>query len=257
MAVSFDASSESAVVASVGSFNWSHNPVAASEGVLVFVVTEGTTTNYVTAVTYDGEALTAVSGGSSTEADDEPGRVQAYFKGSSINTTDPATVAVTRTNNAFPMWAVAITVQATRNTEIYTPGIVAISGDGALEEESVDDGSPGTNSMRFAVGYRADRLSRTRNLSGSGFKTCWLSRSCHRRLRRCSSGCPRSPSCLWRSIHDLHCRSHSNCQHQEVRVDHRRYNAYSLSHPEWSSLRCCFFRTRGQTVAVDSVYSST
>ena len=55
---------------------------------------------------------------------------------------------VTRTNNAASIYAVCVTVTATGDTEISD--VVLLQEDQALIEWDVDDGSPGTNSMRYA-----------------------------------------------------------------------------------------------------------
>ena len=71
----------------------------------------------------------------------------AYFLGSAVP-TGAQSVVVTRTNDAIEMYAAAITVTAGANTE--TTGVVLLEEDGTFSEQSVDDGSPGTNSVRYA-----------------------------------------------------------------------------------------------------------
>lgn len=58
-------------------------------------------------------------------------------------------ITVTRNNNSNPMYAVAMSVSAgTAETEVT--GVTLEQGDQTLSEESISDGSPGTNSLRAA-----------------------------------------------------------------------------------------------------------
>ena len=154
MAVAHDFASESHTgatgSASEAQFTWSHNPGVAPRGVLIFVVNVVSQTEQVTSVTYDGVAVPAVSGGAAQDTAGEPGRCTAFFLGSGIPTTDPADVVVNRNNNTDELWAVAITVNAASDTEVYLPGIVLVQGDGTYAEQSVTDNSPGSNSVRYA-----------------------------------------------------------------------------------------------------------
>jgi hypothetical protein len=96
--------------------------------------------------------MSLVSGGAASDTATEVGTVRAWFLGSSVP-TGAQTITVTRTNNATEMYAVAFTVTASYNTEVYTSGIVLLQENGAFSEQSVTDGSPGSNSLRFAGGY--------------------------------------------------------------------------------------------------------
>lgn len=151
MAVAFDASTESHTgstgSASEASFSWTHTPSGTPAGVLVFVGTKANSA-IITSVTYGGVTCSAVSGAEAIDTVGEPCRMKAFFIGSSVP-AGAQTVTVTRTNNTTVMYAVAYTVTASRDTEIYLPGIVLVQEDGALVEQSVDDGSPGTNSLRL------------------------------------------------------------------------------------------------------------
>lgn len=155
MAVAFDAASESHAgttgSVSVASFNWTHTPVGTPKGVLVYTfVGPGSSSDLATAVDYGGTNVPAVSGGRAVDTAGEPGDCKAWFLGSSVP-TGAQTVTVTRTNNAATVYAIAFTVTAAGDTEVYTAGIVLEQTDGTLAEESVDDGSPGTNSQRFGA----------------------------------------------------------------------------------------------------------
>lgn len=151
MAVAFDAASEShsgtTGASSVASFSWTHTPVGTPKGVLVFVYTAASTSDIITGVTYGGVSMSAVTGGRAVDSAGETGSVKAYFLGSGIS-TGAQTVEVTRTNDSTVTYACAYTVTAGANTS-YT-GVLLEEGDQALAEENVNDGSPGTNSVRFA-----------------------------------------------------------------------------------------------------------
>lgn len=152
MAVAHDFASESHTgttgSASEASFSWSHNPVGTPKGVLVLVFQLGNSGDDTTSVTYDGTTVPAVSGGNAVDTVQEPGRCKAFFLGSSVPTTDPATVVVNRNNNANVMYAVCVTVTASGDTAVT--GVALEQENQALTEENVDDGSPGTNSLRYA-----------------------------------------------------------------------------------------------------------
>lgn len=149
MAVSHSAASESAASTSAASFSWTHTQTGTPQGAIVFVITDANA-DYITSVTYGGVAMTRVSGGQAIDAAGEPGRCDLFFLGSGLPTGN-ATITVNRTNNATTMGGVAATVLAdTRSTEVYSPGIVLLQGDGTLSEQNVTDGNPGSNSVRYA-----------------------------------------------------------------------------------------------------------
>lgn len=152
-AVAFDAVAESHTATpfstSAASFSWSHNPVGTPRGVIVFVFNMNNTGDDALSVTYDGTSVPAVSGGEAADTvAGEAGRCVAFFLGSSVPTTDPATVVVNRNNNANIMYAISVTVTAATDTEVYTAGILLEQQDQTLGEESITDNSPGTNSLR-------------------------------------------------------------------------------------------------------------
>ena len=154
MAVAFDAVSESHTgttgSTSVASFSWSHDPVGTPRGVLVYVLTVGPS-SLATSVTYGGTALSAVSGGSASDTAGETGTVEAWFLGASVPTDDPATVVVNRTNNGSTVYAVAVTVTATADTEIAgTP--VLLQEDGTYAEQNVNSGS--SAALRFVGAFQ-------------------------------------------------------------------------------------------------------
>lgn len=152
MAVALDASSRSGstVSASVASFSWTHTPVGTPAGVVVVVAGTTTATNDVTSVTYGGVSVPRVSGAFAADTAGEPAFTDVYFLGSSVP-TGAQTVVVNRNNNANGVWGAAATVTAGADTEVNTAGIVLLQNDQALAEVNVDDGSPGTNSLRFGI----------------------------------------------------------------------------------------------------------
>lgn len=149
--VAFDAASESHTgttgSTSEASFGWTHTPVGTPKGALVYVFNLSSATDTVTSVTYGASTMTAVTSGFATDTATEPGFCKAYFLGASVP-TGAQTVTVTRTNNANVMYAVAITVTAAASTT-ETAGVATLNEDQAVGITAVNDGSPGTNSVRF------------------------------------------------------------------------------------------------------------
>jgi len=133
------------------SFSWTHTTSTDPQGVLVLVFQGVSATDAVSSVTYDGVTVPAVSGGRATDTATEPGSVAAFYLGSSVPTTNNPTVQVNRTSNTTTMWAVCATVTAAKNTE--ATGVVLLQNNGAISQQSVDDGSPGSNSVRYAGVY--------------------------------------------------------------------------------------------------------
>lgn len=163
--VAYDAESESHIgttgSTSEASFSWS-NVGGTPAGAVVFVFTLNSTTAYDTSVTYGGTGMSLVSGGAATDTAGEPAVVRSYFLGASVPTGSQL-VVVNRTNNSTEMYAIAFTVTAGADTEVYTSGIVLLQDNGAWVEQSVDDGSTGVNSLRFVGGYAG-----TNGMPGSG-----------------------------------------------------------------------------------------
>jgi hypothetical protein len=120
--------------------------------VVVFVSTFASVADLITSVTYGGVALTRLTGGSAQDAAGELGRLDAFFLGSGLGTGNQ-TITVNRTNNARVMYASAATVTAGADTAVPTATIVLLQGDGTLTVQSVDDTSPGVNSLRYAGAY--------------------------------------------------------------------------------------------------------
>lgn len=116
---------------------------------LVFVLRVDDDADAITGVTYGGTAMTAVTGGLAVDSSGEQGNCKAYFLGSSVP-TGAKTVAVTATAGTEHM-AWAVTVTSVGDTDVT--GVVLLQGDGTLAEQSVNDGSPGSPSLRYAAGF--------------------------------------------------------------------------------------------------------
>ena len=176
MAVAFDVATESHTGttgnASAASFTWNHTGGASAKGALVFVFSIGALTD--TSVTYGGTTMLAVPY-TAADTDTELGSVRAYYLDNCG--TGTKAVVVNRTNNAVVMYAVAYTVTAAGPTEVYQQGVKTKSGStaiataasstgtgtGTLAEDTVTDGSPGTNSLRFMGRYQG-----TSNVTAAG-----------------------------------------------------------------------------------------
>ncbi len=150
MAVSYDAVSEATPNQNAATLTWSHTPSGTPSGILVFTFVNANADD-ATSVSYGSASMTAVSGGRANSANATfPGDCKAWFLGSSVP-TGTQTVTVNRTNNANFIYGVAVSLTAATNTEVHTAGIVLLTADGTtVAQQSVTDGSPGTNSLRLA-----------------------------------------------------------------------------------------------------------
>jgi len=150
-------------VASVASFTWDHVPTGTPRSALVFTLAIGA--NPVTGVTYGGTSMTAVPY-TAYDSDTEPGFVQAWFLDNCG--TGTKAVVVNRTNNAVVTYATCMTQTAASATEVYLAGVKTIAAAGAEQTAAsssntgvssswasmaLDDGSPGTNSIRYLAVY--------------------------------------------------------------------------------------------------------
>jgi hypothetical protein len=146
MAVAFDAVSESdtGTTGATATYNWSHGG-GTPAGALLLIFNNADALPY-GAVTYGGVAMTAVPGSDAHDTANETGTVVAYFLGESVP-TGTQTVEVTESGTMTASYAVCYTVTAGANTEVT--GVVLEQENQAITETNVDDGSPGTNSLRF------------------------------------------------------------------------------------------------------------
>ena len=151
MAVSHDTSAEShsggTGSVSEGSFTINITLAAGCKGVVVGVATAADA-DYITSVAIDGGGGALTQFAEAADTATEPMRVTGFFLANPP--TGARIITITRTNNATVMYALAHSVIASSTPEIYAPGIVLLQEDGTIAEQNVDDGSPGTNSLRFA-----------------------------------------------------------------------------------------------------------
>jgi hypothetical protein len=156
MAVGYVASASSGSQASVASFNIGTLGTGARAGI-VFVATHGAG-DLITGVTWNGTSMTRLYRAADT--DTEPGSVVAYF----LDNVTNGTITVSRTNSAVVTVGYAASISAASACAAYqtitrvsstqnTNADTSTTGIGASDEVAVDDGSPGTNSMRFACHY--------------------------------------------------------------------------------------------------------
>jgi len=189
MAVAHSATSESHTgttgSTNQASFSWTQLQTGTPQGVLVFVHVLNSATDTVTSVTYGGTALTRVSGGAAVDSAGEPGRTDLFFLGSGLASGNQ-TITVNRTNNANIMYASAATVTAATETEVT--GIVLLEGDGTLAEQSVDDGSPGTNSLRYAAVFSGLNAAPTIGANSTGLQVIDIGNQTVRSVRETTAG---------------------------------------------------------------------
>lgn len=157
MAVAFDARSRSHPTdrdnsVSEDSFTWNHAGAASNVKGVAVAIFSTVVGSYVTSVTYGGVEMAALDGGVATDTLTEPGQCEIWTLHSGIPQGTQA-IVVNRVNNGVVLSAMAVSVTAAADTEVYTSGIVLLQENGTLAEQNVDDGSPGTNSLRLAAGY--------------------------------------------------------------------------------------------------------
>ena len=133
------------------SFSWTHTTTTDPQGVLVLVFGGVAFANPVTSVTYDGTDVPIVAGSYAADTATELGFVAAYFLGSGVPTTNNPTVVVNRTSNTTTMWAVCAT--QTGAADLEPTGVVLLQNNGTIAQQSVDDGSTGAASLRYAGVY--------------------------------------------------------------------------------------------------------
>lgn len=136
------------------SFTWNAAATPATpQGVLIFVWADSDT-NPVTSVTYAGKDVPAAASGEvNSGGTAEPGNVKVFFLGGNVPAGASQPIVVNRTNNGTEMWACCITLSAIGDTAIHTAGIVTLTGLGTYAVQSVTDGTPTENSLRFAGGH--------------------------------------------------------------------------------------------------------
>ena len=147
MAIAFDAASEShtGTTGATGEipWGWTHTPSGTPRGVLVFLF--DSYAEYVYGVTYGGVSLALVD--QAVCLTGEAGSCYAWFLGSGIP-SGPQDLVVD-TDLSFLGYGVCITVTSD-NLDTEATETVKFESIGTLAEQNVDDGSPGSNSLRFA-----------------------------------------------------------------------------------------------------------
>ena len=157
MAVGYVASASSGSQASVATFNIGTLGTGARAGI-VFVCIHNSATDIITGVTWNSVAMTELY--KATDTDTEPGVTKAYF----LNNVTNGVITVSRTNNTVVTVGYAASISADKDCAAYqtitrvsstqnTNANTSTTGTGASGEVAVDDGSPGTSSMRFAAAY--------------------------------------------------------------------------------------------------------
>ena len=157
MAVAFDTSVETPTgttfTASVATMDITITPSSSVKGLLVFVFDASSTTDIATSVKINPAGanidVPAVSGGRAVDTVTEPGSCKAFFLGTGLPAGGSAwTVRLNRTNNTDNAYMVAVTVTASFDTTVV--GVSLAQENGAVAEVATNDGSPGSNSVRFA-----------------------------------------------------------------------------------------------------------
>lgn len=160
MAVGHVNSASSGAQSSVASFNISASLGTGGRCGIVFVVTYANVGVPIeTGVTWNGTSMTQLYSGADTNT--EPGAVRAYF----LDNISNGAVTVSRTNNTVVCVGYAASVSALGECEVYqtvtvggagttnTNANTSEAGTAASGEVAVDDGSPGTSSLRYAANF--------------------------------------------------------------------------------------------------------
>lgn len=154
MAIAHDAVSESHTGTtgsiSEASFSWTHTPAGAPDGVLVFVFNTLSNTDDVVDVWYGGFKLRHNVNDRALDTAGELGDAQAFFI--SPIPLGAQTVLVNRLNNTDELYAVACTVTSLYQggSDLRSSATVLLQENQVPAEVNVNDGSPGTNSLRYA-----------------------------------------------------------------------------------------------------------
>lgn len=149
-AVAFDAVSEShtGTTGAINTYSWTHTVNGTPRAVVCFT-TDAIGGNYPYAgVTYGGVSMVEVTGGIASDASPAPegGTMKAWFLGSGIPTGNQ-TVQVTESGSMTANHAYCYTFTASGNTT-YAGVLSEQITSQTLTEENINDGSPGSNSVR-------------------------------------------------------------------------------------------------------------
>lgn len=152
MAVGFISAGASTFVSAVGSHGVTLNTTGGRCGIIFAVTYVNAGVSIFTTASIGGVSAPVVTGGEAADTATEPGNVKSYFLDNIVQGASTV-FSVNRTNNAVVAGIYAICFSALSACEVHLPGIVLLQADGAIAEQSVTDGSPGTNSRRCAAGY--------------------------------------------------------------------------------------------------------
>jgi hypothetical protein len=132
---------------SQASFPITNHAGSASAAAAIVAVYTYANVNYITSVTYGGVLMNRMEGMQAIDTTTEPMRCDIFFLANCPTGTQTATI--TRTNNATVMYAQCVTVTVGAGMYADITGTVLNQNNAAIAERSVNDGSPGTNSLRY------------------------------------------------------------------------------------------------------------
>jgi hypothetical protein len=152
MAIAFQASSESANVASVASFPIPNHPLTStSEGLAVFVYGFGNATDIITSVTVGGINVPLIGTAAASFAADtvtEFGFVEVYFLSGSTLPRVTSTITINRTNNATTTYANAISITAAA-LPVQIVGLTELNENQTVATITINDGGEVGSSLRM------------------------------------------------------------------------------------------------------------
>lgn len=158
MAIAHSASSESSTgtTGSIGTvYEWTHTQTGTPSGIIVFVITNGSSSNAPGTVTYSQGStqvtLTHIANATAFDSAGEQGIVYVHHFGR-LDALPSGDQIVSVSRDTLPeQYAVACTYTA--NADTILTGFVLLQGDLALAQQNVNDGSPGHNTLRYAGGF--------------------------------------------------------------------------------------------------------
>ena len=155
MAVAHDAAAESHTgttpSTSEASFTWNLTLASGARSVIVGTIVTNSNASTATSVTCGGVNLRQIAGASAQDTVGELGRVDIWHLDNPPTGTQA--IVVNRTNNTNEMYAIAASQTCAAG---YIPEIVGITlqqENQTPAEASINDGSPGTNSVRYGFAF--------------------------------------------------------------------------------------------------------
>lgn len=127
---------------STGVVTWQHTPFTAPQGAILLTMTSNNIDQISTA-TYGGVTMTEQT--SAVDTIGEAVRITLFFLGAGLPSGEQ-TVQINRTATTLTVYGYLLTVTASGDVELAD--LQLIQGDGTLDEMAVDDGTPGTDSLR-------------------------------------------------------------------------------------------------------------